>query len=302
MMTKVRVVIPSYFDLKSAHEISHELFGYLSEYQLLVIVIDESLGLDKIQCTYECPLRVVIPSQRLGQQRQLVSFFRSDIEKLRELGLLDSLIVVMDADGEDNPAHVLQLINELQLKQSSAVIAQRLGRDTSYKFKVGYLAFRVFSWMLTGKWVATGSFSVAYSGWLFNEIHNPVFSHSFAGGILSSNGSKAFVPLKRSSRRYGRSRVDTHRLILHGLDFLLAQISQITARLFILFSVGTAAAVIAIVSALVGKLQGWATEGWTTLVILSSLQISILLGVIFLISFVQYGFQNNQAHRGIEYK
>jgi hypothetical protein len=302
VMTKVRVVIPSYFDMKSAHEISHELLDYLTGFQLSIIVIDESLGQDNIECDLNCPLKVLIPSQRLGQQRQLVNFFRSDSEIIKELGLLDSLVVVMDADGEDNPAHVLRLINELQENQTKVVVAKRLGRDASYKFKAGYFAFRVFSWILTGNWVATGSFSVADSDWLLKEIHNPVFSYSFAGGILSSNGDKAYVPLKRSARRYGKSRVNTHRLILHGLDFLLAQISQITARLFLLFSVGTAAGIIAIFSALVGKMQGWATEGWTTLVILGSLQISILLGVIFLISFVQYGFQNNQVSRAINYK
>lgn len=300
-MTKVIVVIPSYFDLKSAHEIFHELEKSLFRFDLQTIVIDESLGQESFQCDRDCSLRVVIPTQRLGQQRQLIHFFRSIATVLSALELKSSIIVVMDADGEDNPQHVLTLLDSLQTNPVDTVIAKRLGRKTTYRFKIGYTAFKLFSRVLTGKWLTSGSFSASHSAWLVNEIHNPVFSYSFAGGLLGSSGSKTFVPLNRSFRRYGTSRVNTNKLILHGLDFLLAQVSVITARLFLLFSAGSVLGFIAITSAVTGKIQGWASEGWATFLILGSLQICILLGVIFLISFVQYGFQNNHIQRTVSY-
>ncbi len=295
-------MIPSYFDLKSAHEIAHELAEELSEFDVSVIVLDETLGLEFLTCVLTCPLKILIPSQRLGQQRQLIRFFKSQSLNPQNFSLHDSFIVVMDADGEDNPKHVRILLENLTASQSDAIIAKRLGRKTGYGFKVGYSAFKLFSWFLTGSWVSSGSFSISKSDWLMKEIHNPIFNHSFAGGLLGSNGVKDFVKLQRSGRRYGQSRVNTNRLIMHGLDFLLAQISDITARLFLFFSLGSAIGFLAVSTALIGKIQGWATDGWATLLILGSLQISILLGILFLISFVQYGFMNNQNLNEIEYK
>lgn len=301
-MERVRVVIPSYFDLTSAHEIAHELSEELNEYDVSVIILDETLGEETLVCSIRCPLKILIPSQRLGQQRQLIRFFKSQSLHPQIFSLNDSLIVVMDADGEDNPKHVRILLEKLSSSESDSIIAKRLGRKTGYGFKVGYSAFKLFSWVLTGNWVSSGSFSASKSDWLMKEIHNPIFNHSFAGGLLGSNGVKDFVKLHRSSRRYGQSRVNTNRLIMHGLDFLLAQISDITARLFLFFSLGSAFGFLAVSAALIGKIQGWATDGWATLLILGSLQISILLGIIFLISFIQYGFMNNQNSHVIEYK
>jgi hypothetical protein len=219
-MTKVSVIIPSYFDLQSAHEISHELEKSLIGYDLATIVIDESLGQEHFQCDLNCSLRIVIPTHRLGQQRQLINFFRSNSSILDDLGVKDSIIVVMDADGEDNPAHVLTLLNSLQSNQVDTVIAKRLGRKASYRFKIGYTAFKIFSWVVTGKWLNSGSFSATHSKWLITEIHNPVFNYSFAGGLLGSNGTKAFVPLNRSARRYGTSWVNTNKLILIIYSFI----------------------------------------------------------------------------------
>lgn len=301
-MEKVRVVIPSYFDLLSAHEISHELSDDLKEYDVSVILLDETLGQESLSCLNLCPLKIAIPTQRLGQQRQLIRFFKSQSLNPQDFALDNTFIVVMDADGEDNPTHVRILLEKLLLTQSDLIIAKRLGRKTGYGFKIGYSAFKFFSWVMTGNWISSGSFSVSRSDWLLKEINNPIFNHSFAGGLIGSNGVKDFVKLERSKRRYGQSRVNSNRLIMHGLDFLLAQISDITARLFLLFSVGSSVGFIAVSAAFIGKIQGWASEGWTTLVILGSLQISILLGVLFLISFVQYGFMNNQNLSLIEYK
>jgi hypothetical protein len=300
-MERVRVVIPSYFDLDSAHEIAHELVLDLIEYHVEIILLDETLGQQSLVCEKRCPLKIIIPSQRLGQQRQIVRFLKAQTVRPKEFSLDDSFLVVMDADGEDNPAHVRLLLEKLKSTSADLVIAKRLGRKTGYQFKLGYFAFKLFSWLLTGNWVSSGSFSVSKSDWLMKEMNNPTFNHSFAGGLLGSNGTRQFVKLERSKRRYGNSRVNTNKLIMHGLDFLLAQISDITARLFLFFSVGSAIGFLAIGAAFIGKVQGWATEGWATLLIMGSLQISILLGILFLISFVQYGFMNNQNLENITY-
>jgi glycosyltransferase involved in cell wall biosynthesis len=70
-------------------------------------------------------------------------------------------VVVMDADGEDDPAHVPELVRRCQAQQYRRLIfAQRSKRSEGLVFRACYAAFRLLHRLLTGRDVQEGNFSV----------------------------------------------------------------------------------------------------------------------------------------------
>ncbi len=74
-------------------------------------------------------------------------------------------VVVMDGDGEDDPADVPRLLERLEEEGNTTIVfAERARRSESLVFRVFYALFKLLHLLLTGKGVRVGNFSAIPRG------------------------------------------------------------------------------------------------------------------------------------------
>jgi hypothetical protein len=231
------------------------------------VAVDDTGGLDpEIDRLRELPdVRVIEPPFNLGHQRALVFALRV----LREQFAEHDYVVTLDADGEDRPADLPELLAPLLASPENTrkvALARRTRRHESLPFKILYFFFRILFRTLTGIVVRSGNF-VAYRGWLARRmLFHPHFDLCYSSSFISLNLRVELVPLERGNRYAGQSRMSYGRLLTHGFGMLLPFTDQIAVRALVAFAVtfGISALVLLVgVAARVLSLarpSGWATS------------------------------------------
>ena len=69
-------------------------------------------------------------------------------------------IILMDADGEDRPVEIIDLINKAKSLNNLSVVAKRVKRSEGTIFKMFYTAHKILTFIFTGKLMNFGNFSI----------------------------------------------------------------------------------------------------------------------------------------------
>ena len=85
-------------------------------------------------------------------------------------------IIVMDADGQDDPSYLLDIIKETRKNPEKTITINRTKRDDDIKFKILYQIYLFLSFLLTLKYLKFGVYSYLHSNFLdkilsTNDIH-----------------------------------------------------------------------------------------------------------------------------------
>jgi glycosyltransferase involved in cell wall biosynthesis len=199
------------------------------------------------------------------------------------------LVVLMDGDGEDDPADVPRLLDAcLEQRCERIVFAERSKRSESAAFRVGYALYKVVHLFLTGMRVRVGNFSVIPRDRLSSlVVVSEMWSH-YAAAVLKSRQPVSFVPTCRARRLDGRSTMNFVDLIAHGLAAISVYGEIVGVRLLVVASLLVLLAVAGILSAVVIRLATpWAIPGWATSAV-GILLVVLLMGIMlaFLFSFI----------------
>ena len=68
-------------------------------------------------------------------------------------------IIVMDADGQDDPEYLLSIINESKKNPEKTITVNRTKREDEIKFKILYQIYLILSFLLTFKYLKFGVYS-----------------------------------------------------------------------------------------------------------------------------------------------
>jgi hypothetical protein len=280
--SKLWVVCPSYTDTPSfiilRDRILEAVGGMQSLASLTVqfVVVDDTAGLDvEIDSLKEFPnVRVITPPFNLGHQRALVYGLRLILPDVAGT----DLIVTMDADGEDRPEDLPRLIEPLIAigdNRGGLCVARRTRRSESIRFRVLYLFFRTMFRTLTGTTVRSGNFA-SYRGWLAKRmLSHPYFDLCYSSTLVSLDIPVTPVPCPRGDRYEGRSRMNTIRLIMHGVRMLMPFTDRIAVRALTAFSalfglsILLSFAVVGVRVFTTDTIPGWATASLLSLLIIS---------------------------------
>ncbi len=161
-------------------------------------------------------ITVVRLRRNLGHQRAIAVglayvFERSDARS----------IVVMDADGEDEPADVPRLLARMRERGDGAVVfAERARRSESLAFRVFYQFYRFLHLLLVGRAARVGNFS-AFPRRALNRlvVVSELWNH-FAAAVYRSRIPVDTVPTARGKRYGGRSSMSFIGLVVHGMSAL----------------------------------------------------------------------------------
>jgi hypothetical protein len=175
-------------------------------------------------------------------------------------------VVVMDADGEDTPEGLGQLLDAfLGNDPATAIFAERARRLESLLFRLFYLFYKALHWALTGVTVRVGNFSVLPSRYLDALSVMPELWNHYAAAVFRSRLPLITIPIPRGRRIVGKSKMNFVALVTHGLSAIAVFGDVVGTRLL---TASLAAALLAgcgIAAVIAIRLfTDWAIPGWAT--------------------------------------
>jgi hypothetical protein len=236
------------------------------------------------------PLAILTLARNVGNQRAIAIGLSYIVTKTK-----CDFLVVMDGDGEDRPSDIPLLIKGLLDHQDSIITAQRYRRSEVLSYRLCYIAFKTLFRSLTGNTMNFGNFTAMS----FNSAEQLCSMHeiflSYPATILASHMPLHRVPIDRGTRYMGRSGISYLGLAVHGLSSIAVFSDRVLARMLVacagIFGVGF----LAIVAAVIAKVVGLATPGWTTMVV--GLALAVLIeSAVAILSGVLIVLNSRQAH------
>lgn len=174
-------------------------------------------------------LRVLSLRRNLGHQRALavgLAFVHAQMPC--------SAVVVMDADGEDDPADVPRLVAELRGGGDGAIVfAQRIRRSEGLVFALLYRLYRAMHRLLTGISVQVGNFSVVPFALLDRLVVVSDLWNHYAAAVFQSRLPYRMVPTQRGRRLSGESSMNLVSLVGHGLSAIAVFADRVGVRILI---------------------------------------------------------------------
>lgn len=236
MQRQVHFFSPVYNDAPSFRQLREKILavlpaGFVAHFH----VLDDTAGEDAQLRALQLPDVTVLPMPfNLGHQRALVYGLRRFLASAPA----DSLVVTMDADGEDRPEDLPALFAKYVEHEASKpiVLARRTRRKESLFFKAFYFLYKRVFRALTGTLIQTGNYAVLSSAAIGKIIVHPYFDLAYASTLFSIGTNLHFVPCPRGVRYEGRSKMNFSRLAIHGVRMLMPFMDRIAIRGVIAFS------------------------------------------------------------------
>lgn len=236
-MSKLLILIPSYNDWEAL--------------ELLLPIIDNFLTLKNLNGSVliiDDASTIPVKEKTLGQNYRAIDGV--DILKLRRnlghqraiaIGLAyaeaqctQDFVVVMDADGEDDPYGIEKLLAKYYQSQEPKIIfARRNQRSESNTFRFFYGLYRWLYRILTGKEISFGNFSLIPRSILHRlVVVSEIWIH-YASGTIKSRLPFTQVNIPRNRRLVGKSQMNFVSLVSHGLSSIAIYGDVVGTRLLI---------------------------------------------------------------------
>ncbi len=199
-----------------------------------------------------------------------------------------AFVLVMDCDGEDNPAEIPRLIQAIEGQTAAAVVAERARRSEGAKFRAGYAAYQALFRMLVGKRIDFGNFCLLGPDAAYRLAHMADTWNHLAATLLRARIRLISVPTDRTTRYAGQSSMNMPSLVAHGLSAFAVFSDHVFARLLLLASlIGVGVATIGIVVLCMRLFTDLATPGWASTVLGASAILFVQAILICLVAAVQ---------------
>ena len=284
------ILVPVFNDWEAARVLVERLDSVFSQHALtaqIIFVDDGSLEPVPEQFPATPPhniqqIQSVELRTNLGHQRALCV----GLVHLQRSGVTTP-VVIMDSDGEDAPSDIPRLLEKFVTESNRKVIfAARRLRAEGLVFKFFYKLYRTIHRLVVGFDPRFGNFSVLPAAVLERLVVTPDLWNHYAATVVKMKLPYSTLPLDRSRRFAGESRMGFVGLVIHGLSAMSVFGETVGVRLLISCGVFGVLTMIAIVAAFIVKvatnlaIPGWAT--YVTGLLLLLLSELIVLSLIFI--------------------
>ena len=199
--------------------------------------------------------------RNLGHQRA-IAIGLAYVEDCLQAGA----VVVMDGDGEDDPADVPRLLERLDEEGNGKIVfAERARRSESRGLGFFYMLFKLLHVFLTGKGVRVGNFSAIPRQRLTSLVVVAEIWNHYAAAVFRSRQPYCMIPTFRSRRLCGSSSMNFVSLVTHGLSAISVYSDVVGVRLLVMSIVLAFLTLGGIVGAVVVRLAtDLAIPGWAS--------------------------------------
>ena len=280
-LPRIAVVLPVYKDWPSFARLLEGLdrVAAAEGVELTVVAVNDCPGssgelVRPAPWTAVRHLEILHLTRNLGHQRA-IAVGLSHIE----VSVRCDCVVVMDADGEDQPQDMVRLIRESRDHPATIVVAERRKRSEGSVFRYSYRLYKSAFRLLTGQSVDFGNFCLIPKPLLIHVVSMSEIWSNFPAGLIQSRLPIRRVPTARGTRYEGRSTMNFVALVMHGLGAISVFSDAVFIRVTLLSLGFLALTCMAIVAVLLLKVTGHATPGWASnlAVSLSILAVQMLM-------------------------
>ena len=172
----------------------------------------------------------------------------------------------MDGDGEDAPADIPRLLDELDSHGTARIVfAERTKRSEGWIFSLFYTIYRLLHRVLVGQRIRVGNFSVMNRRCLESLCTSSELWNHFAASAFATRQPMSFVETSRATRLAGNSKMNFPSLVTHGLSALSVFSDRVSTRLLIASGVAACFTVLGMTAVLIVRLfTEYAIPGWAT--------------------------------------
>lgn len=281
----IAIIVPVFDDEESLRKLVADIHNVAAMAGLaasLVVIDDGSprpIDAQSLHSVVRLPLLVIRLRRNVGHQCAIAI----GLSHVVATELANS-ILIMDADGEDRPNDIPRLLSALaSAEQATIVVAKRTSRSEGILFAVCYRVYRALFHLLTGNQIQFGNFSAMRIGAAKRLTSMPELWINLPAAVLRSRLVVSHVAADRGRRYFGQSKMPLVSLVLHGLSAIAVFTDRVLTRLTLAAVVTVAVSGTASLVAIALKIVGFASPGWLTSVIGTSLVVTSMACVLCLI-------------------
>ena len=228
-MKKIIIVLPLYNDWKSANKLLGNINKiFLKKSNINIIIVDdyssEKINIDIKKYLNIKKIHVLSLNQNVGSQKAIYLALKKIQNKT------NAIIVVMDADGEDDPSKLRKLVIKAEKNEKGIVFAKRTKRTENVILRFLNIIRLIITFLLTGKFLNIGNFC-AFSGKNLKALlSNRNITLAFSSGAIKNIKKNYFISIKKKNRYFGRSKVSFYFLIMHSINLISVFYKEVFLR------------------------------------------------------------------------
>ena len=181
-------------------------------------------------------IKILNLKKNLGSQRALAI-------GLKHLSILEkeTNIILMDADGEDDPSLLKKIIDSSKKFPNKIITVNRTKRNESLIFRFMYEVHYLFTLLVTGKKVRFGNYSLINSNKLTKILACGDLWGAYPAAIVNNYTDIKPLFSERKKRETGKTKMNLFNLILHSLKIIsvLKKRLYFASIIYILFFIST---------------------------------------------------------------
>ena len=234
-MKKIFIILPLYNDWISAEKLLKKINRFFSKkkFNLNVIIVNDNSS-QKINVGFKNffnikKIVVINLKKNVGSQKAIYI----GLKKIKNE--TNSIIVVMDSDGEDDPSKLKDLIKKANLYKDGIIFAKRTRRTENLILQFLNNVRLIITYLLVGKFLDVGNFS-AFSGKNLKKLlSNKNLTLAFCSGAMKNVRNIYFLGIDKKKRYFGNSKVNFNFLLIHSLNIISVFFKQVFIRTSIIF-------------------------------------------------------------------
>ena len=220
-MQNIVIMIPVYNDWDSIRELLKSIDHNLNanNYNCGILIVNDCSTIDpddriiNFKPDFINNIELLNLKKNLGHQRA-IAIGLSYIESIGE----SDAVLIMDGDGEDSLSDIPQLIERLQKEgRRKIVFAERSKRSEPLTFKIFYQMYRFLHLLLLGKSIKIGNFCIIPRMLLQRVVASSDLWNHFTATVIKNRIPYTMLPINRSKRITGHSKMNFESLVIHGL-------------------------------------------------------------------------------------
>ena len=129
-------------------------------------------------------------------------------------------IIVMDADGQDYPECLVDIMKESKKNPERTITINRTKRDDEILFKILYQMYLFLLFLLTFKYLKFGVYSYLHSSSLSKILSTNYINLAYAASLAKHFNNKNVIFASRKKRLFGKSQNNYISLIHYALKII----------------------------------------------------------------------------------
>ena len=158
-------------------------------------------------------LDVLNLDKNLGSQRAIAVALNYLLKQKKKI---KHDIVIMDADGQDDPNVIKNLIYTFKKNYPDIVVVERTNRNEQFWFKFLYSFHKIILFIFTGNYIKFGNFSLISFRKIKNIINSSDLWAAYPAAIVNNLNNIKKIQSERKKRYSGNSKVNLNKLFNHS--------------------------------------------------------------------------------------